>query len=444
MILPTLPLVLYILPAVTVLTLLIPPKRKPIALALGGLCCVWMTGGFPALTLLMSMIVSAWLVLRLLPVQQGADDRRTKLRMYAGISLQFLFPVLGKVLLPERMQIIPLLLLAMQNTEYICDRANKRVAIPGLFPFFCYSAEMPRLFAGPPLSSDAAAAMWQQRKQSAENLGSGAAVYIRGLFQVTCLAMPMQQLHRAMSELIVQKTLLDEWLTVIVYYFMMYFSLKGAAQIGQGIAQMCGLIYPESFDSPILAGTHYGFWTRFMAPFSDWTKRVLLPQFGDDTGSYLTRMLLIFCSIGLLFGSGIGGLLWGICCALLLTGEHLLNPKWIAQIPIAARRVVVAVTVLIFLGMLRCGSFSELFTFYSGFFGEHGLAMSNTTGYLIKNYWFIILLSFAALFPVRKTLTKHTEIHFVRRIAAEMLTVVLEFAMLAMSMAELMSSYLRG
>ena len=68
MILPTLPLVLYILPAVTVLTLLIPPKRKPIALALGGLCCVWMTGGFPALTLLMSMIVSAWLVLRLLPV----------------------------------------------------------------------------------------------------------------------------------------------------------------------------------------------------------------------------------------------------------------------------------------------------------------------------------------------------------------------------------------
>ncbi|MBQ8921009.1 MAG: hypothetical protein IJ060_02480 [Oscillospiraceae bacterium] len=440
----TLPLVLYILPAVTVLTLLVPQKRKPLVLALGGLACVWLTGGSPALILLMCMTVSAWLVLRLLPVQQGAQGRRIKLRMYAGICLQFLFPVLGRLFLPGRAALLPLLILAMQNTEYICDRANKRVSIPGLFPFFCYSAEMPRLFAGPPLQADAAATMWQQRKQTAENLGSGAALYIRGLFQVTCLALPMQQLHRALSELIPEKTLLDEWLTVMVYYFMLYFSLKGAAQLGQGIAQMTGLIYPDSFDSPILAGTHYGFWTRFMVPVSAWAKRVLFPQHDADTGSYFARMLLIFCGIGLTVGSGICGLLWGICCALLLTAEHLLNPKWIAQIPIAARRVIVAVTLLIFLGMLRCGSLQQLVTFYSGFFGERGLAFSNTTGYLIKNYWFLILICIAALFPVRKTVTKHMEKNIARRIAAEILTVVLEFGMLAMSMAELMSSYLRG
>lgn len=446
MIPPSLTMVLYVFPAATLLTLPVPQQKKPAVFALGGLCCVWLSGGFPALILMMCMMISAWLFLRLQPVQSGtpAQDRNARYRMYAGIAVQGIWLLLGKLLLSDSVLLIPLLICAMQHTEAICDRAHRRISAPGLFPFFCDSAEMPRLFAGPPMQTESSAAMRENRNLSAENIGNGASLYIRGLFQVSCLSLPMRSLCRTLNELVPEKTVLDEWLVLISFYLAVYFGLKGAAQIGQGIAQMTGLIYPDSFDSPVLAGTHYGFWTRFMKPFSDWIKRCLFPERSEKQSGYLTKLLLVFCTLGFLFGSGVCGILWGMFCALVLTAERQLNPKWIAQIPVAARRVLVAVVTLFALGMLCSGSPQEMFTHYSGLFGKNGLAPGSRTVYLFKNYWFSVLLCTAALFPVRNALKKYTDQNKRRRAAARILKVIPEFLMLALSMAELMSFYLRG
>ncbi|MBR6107324.1 MAG: hypothetical protein IKQ39_04870 [Oscillospiraceae bacterium] len=438
----SLPMILYVLPVITVVTIAVPPKRKPLVLALGGLSYVWLTGGFQALTLMLLMIVSAWLVLRLQPTRIGGISKRRILTwMYAGVGIQFFWLLAAKLLLPE-MQLIPLVLCAMQNTEYICARANRQVSVPGLFPFFCYASEAPRLFAGPPMHPETAENMWEQRKFSAENLGAGAAVYIRGLFQLACLALPMQHLHAALTALVPARTIADTWLLIAAYYFALYFGLKGAAQIGQGIALMIGLEYPDSFDSPILAGTQYGFWTRFMMPVSKWAERVLCADRTADAFSYFARAAVTMGGLGLMLGQGVGGMLWGVCSALVLTGERMLNPKWIAQIPIAARRVVTAVLMLFFLGLLRCGSVSELFSFYGGIFGKNGLMFSSRAAYFIKNNWFTLLLCAAAALPLRKMLLKYAEEKKWRRTAAQVIAVCMELTMTVMSMAELMSNYL--
>ncbi len=442
MTLTALPMILYVLPVITVLAILVPPKRKPSVLALGGLSYVWLTGGFQALTLMLLMIVSAWLVLRLQPTRIGGiSNRRILSWMYAGVGIQILWLLAAKMLL-SGMQLIPLILCAMQNTEYICARANRQVSVPGLFPFFCYSSEAPRLFAGPPMHPETAETMWQQRKFTSENVGAGAALYIRGLFQLACLALPMQQLHGALSELVQARTIADTWLLISAYFFSLYFGLKGAAQLGQGIALMIGLEYPDSFDSPILAGTQYGFWTRFMMPVSKWAERVLCPDRSADAFSYFARAALTMGGVGLMLGNGVCGMLWGVCSALLLTGERKLNPKWIAQIPIAARRVITTLLILFFLGLLRCGSISELFVFYGGIFGRNGLMFSSRAGYFIKNDWFTLLLCTAAMFPLRKMLLKYAEAKTWRRAAAQVIAVCMELTMTVMSMAELMSNYL--
>ncbi len=443
MTLTSLPMILYVLPVITVLTILVPPKRKQGVLALGGLSYVWLSGGFPALTIFLLMTVSAWLILRLQPVRTEEKQRQAEGWMYAGVGLQILWLLLGKLLLPK-MSLIPLIICAMQNTEYICARTNRQVSIPALFPFFCYSSEMPRMFAGPPMHPDASENMWQQRNLNAENIGAGAALYIRGLFQLSCLTLPMQHLHAALKQLLPHGSIADTWLMIAVYYFAVYFGLKGAAQLGQGIAKMTGLDYPDSFDSPILAGTQYGFWTRFLTPVSKWSQRVLCPDRTADAGSYFARAALTMGGLGLMLGTNVGGILWGVCCALVLTGERMLNPKWIAQIPLTARRIMQAVFVLFFLGMLRSESPAELIGFFAGLTGSNGLMFSRTAGYFIKNYWFTILLCFAALFPVRKTVLKAAQKKKWQRTAVQILGFCLEAVMLTMSMAELMSNYLRG
>jgi D-alanyl-lipoteichoic acid acyltransferase DltB (MBOAT superfamily) len=441
--LTSLPMILYVLPAVTVLTILVPPKRKPLVLALGGLSYVMLTGGYPALILLLCMIVSAWLALRLFPFHADPQSKRFRLRKYTGFAACGIWLLPAKLLLTQ-MQMIPLIICAMQCMEWFSACAARSISVPGLFPFFCGMSEAPRLLAGPPMKPQTAEAMWQQRRFTTENLGEGASLYIRGLFQLSCLALPMQELHRTLSALIPEKSFFDSWLLLAAFYFAVYFGLKGAAQIGQGIARMAGLQYPDSFDSPLLAGTQYGFWTRFLAPVAKWSQRMILPESPAETRSVFLRAAITFGSIGLLLGSGICGLLWGILCALLLTGEQMLNPKWIAQIPMTARRVFTAAVVLLVLVMLRSGSITEMFDSYLGIFGEFGLVLHSTAAYLIKNHWYTLVLCFAGLFPVRKTLLRYAEQKKWSRITAQVLTLCLQFLMLAWSMAELMSHYLRG
>jgi len=443
MLLISLPIILYILPVIIIITLVVPPKQKRLDLSLGGLVYIGMTGGFQALILFLLMLVSSWMILRLQPSASGENNTRSLGWMYAGIGLQFLWLMLGKLLLSGA-QLIPLILCAMQNTECICARAGHRIPIPALFQYFCYSTEAPRLLAGPPMHPDAVDTMWKKQTADEKNIGSGAALLIRGIFQNACLSLPMMHLHSELSELVHEKTIFDTLLLISVFYLALYFSYKGAAQMGQGIVMMIGLKYPESAEPPVFAGTFREFWTRLLNPFTQWTQRVFHPEKAADSASYFARAVLVFGGVGLLLGNSIGGLLWGVSCALLLTAERMLNPKWIQQIPLAARRLVIAFLVLFCLGMLRSSSLSDLFGFYGDLFGRNGLTISGTTLYFIRNNWFTLLFCLAALFPVRRTILSHSQKTSFRRFVFMIFAFCADMLMLTMSMAELMSHYLRN
>lgn len=433
----SLPMILYVLPLVVLAAAIVPPQRKRDVLALGGVAAVWMTGGFPAMILLLISVFGTWLMLRLSP-QKSAESRRAWL--YAGIALQFFLLVLGRLMLTDQ-QLIPLLICMMQNMECLTEYTGGSFSIPALHAFFCYQLDVTRLPAGPLLRYADAEALHANRRVSAERIGRGASRCIRGLFQLVCLALPMYSVQ-AVLRVGTVRTAADALLSALSWYFGLYYGLKGTADIGRGIANMLGFPLPHSFDAPILADSLQDFRRRFLRPLYDWTERVLLRGERYDAAGYFSRMALLLGGLGFLFGSSRGGgVIWGVTAAALLTAEHI-RPLT-RSLPIQARRLVTAAVLVLGAGMLCGDTLFACFSFYAALLGINGIAPGDTAGYLIQTNWAVLLLCIIGLFPIGKML-RHPPRGRLLRILMLCCKAAAELFMLLAAYSGLLSRYLRS
>lgn len=439
----SLPMILFILPLFLILTLIVPEQWKAGVLALGGLAAVWMTGGFPALILLLLSVSTAWLIIRLQPKKSQVHHHRAEIWLYAGIGIQAILLLFGKLIL-DTAALIPLVICAMQGTEAMSDHANNRIRKPALFSFFCYQCDMTRLPAGPLLQYYQAEQLRNERSLSAKNIGQGAARCIRGLFQLVCLGLPMLSIQETMKIGSVLHSASDALLTALSFYYFLYYALKGTAQIGQGLAQMLGYSYPDSFAEPILADSLLDFRKRFLTPLSDWSERVLHLESGmNDPAAYFARMALLFGGLGLIFGRGGCGLLWGVLSALLLTAEYVHCAKKPYSLPIRLRRILIAAIVLFSMGLLRSRNMIESFGFYAALLGINGIMLSDTAAYLLRENWLVLLLCTLGLFPLRQMLHRMPNGKPLN-IVYSIIKSIIELLMLLWAYSELLSRYLRA
>ena len=437
----SLPVMLYVLPAFALLTAFLRPQRKRDALALGGLCLVYVTGGTPALILLSISVSLTWLVLRLSPRKTGRHPHRTELWMYCGIGIQVLILLLARMLLGSQ-PILPLLLCTLQGTECLTQHAARKLKTPPLHSFFCYQCDMTRLPGGPVISFPAYEKLLSERSVSAKRIGEGASLCIRGLFQLVCLSLPLQTVHAQIASGGYVQTALDSVALMLVFYMTLYYRLKGTALIGQGIARMLGYELPDSFDHPVLADSMQAFWARFLVPMQQWTKRVLLPENAEyDPAGYFARTAVLFGGIGLLFGRGSCGLIWGVCAAVFLTAERFRRQKRrFGLLPVTARRVLTAAAVLLSMAMLGSETLYDAFSCYRALLCINGIPLSDRVGYLLGTNWMPFCIAIAGLFPLRQLLPEQKARSRVLRTVCQSAA---ELAMLLFSYAELLSRYLR-
>lgn len=439
----SLPMILYILPLFVILTAIVPVQWKAGVLALGGVAAAWMTGGFPALILLLISVSATWIIIRVQPQKTQVHHHRAELWLYAGIGIQAVLLLLGRLLLDD-LALVPLVICAMQGTECMSDHANNRLRIPALFSFFCYQCDLTRLPAGPVLDYHTAEQLRAERHVTPENIGEGASRCIRGLFQLVCLGLPMYVMQDALKIGTVLRSASDAVLAALSFYFCLYYALKGTAQIGQGLAQMLGYRYPDTFDDPVMADSLLDFRRRFLTPLYDWTERVLHLENGvTDAGGYFARLALLLGGLGIIFGRGGSGLLWGVLAAVLLTAEHIRQDKKHTVLPVQARRLLVAAVVLFGIGLLRCKGIIECFGFYAALLGINGITMSDTAAYLMRENWLILILCTVGLFPLRKMLHRLPQLKSLNIIYTGIKGLT-ELLMLLWAYSELLSRYLRA
>lgn len=437
----SLPMILYVLPLFVIFAAVVPEQWKSGVLALGGLATVYVTGGFPSLILLLISVSAAWLVIRLQPKKTHTHHHRAEIWLYSGIGFQALL-LLAKLILDD-LAMLPLVICAMQGVECMSDHANNRIHIPSLSAFFGYQCDMTRLSAGPVLNLQTAEQLRSERNVSAKHIGQGAARCIRGLFQLVCLGLPMLSVQNTLKVGTVLHSTSDALLAALSFYFFLFYGLKGTVQIGQGIAQMLGYNYPDSFSEPILADSLQDFRKRFLTPLYDWAERVLQLENGvHDDAAYFARLTLLLGGLGLVMGRGGCGLLWGVLAALVLTAEHIYLEKKLYIPPIQMRRVLVIAIILFSMGLLRSRNIIECFGFYAALLGINGIMLSDTAAYLMRENWLVLLLCTVGLFPLRRMLHRlptGKSLH-IFYLVIKGLT---ELLMLLWAYSELLSRYLR-
>lgn len=444
MILTSLPVLLYLIPLTVCAAAIAPPNRRTIPLSLGGMVYAFLAGGWECVTILLLLICAAWFTVRLQP-KLNADNRRTAFRwVFCGIFLQLVLLILARSLVPAAGR-LPLLLCAMQDMICIHDRCFGKMHIPALLSFFGYSSTLPRMFAGPVLSFEESRRLYfASAKPTLRSFGEGAEICVRGLFQLVLLSLPMETLwFRLRTEVTLIGTP-DALLTLPVIYFTLYYRLKGAVTLGEGIAHMLGMSYPESFDAPVLAFSFKGWFSRTVIPLTNKVRELLLPNDKKiDTLTYFARILPLLAGTGLLLKDGVGGMLCGAMIALLLTTERMALDKWLKKIPKPVRRIVTGVLLLFCMGFLYAESQAETLSFFTILLGKNSIAASAPVIYMIANEWLTILLCIIGLFPLRKGIRKWEERHSILSKCKVIAVPLLAFAVTVFCMAELFSRYLR-
>ena len=436
----SLPMILFILPVIVIAAALVPRQFRQDVLALGGLAAVCMTGGFPALTLLLVSVCGTWLLMRFQPQKTKEHHRRAEFRLYVSVFAQAVLVLLGRLMLTD-LQLLPLLFCSLQATECLSEYANNRLSVPALHSYFCFQCDLTRLPAGTVRSYPEAEAAFHAQKFTAENVGQGASWFIRGLFQLVCLSLPMYTLQNTITAAAGSRTAADAVLLAVCFCFYLYFALKGTARMGQGIAKMLGIDLPDSFDDPLLADSLQDFRRRFLTPLHAWTERVLLNGHKSlDAAGYFSRMALLLCGVGFVLGRGAGGFLWGILFAGLLTAEHTRQPH-LHNVPVQARRILTVLLLLLTSGLLCSSSIFDCFSFYRSLLGINGVFLSDTVWYLLRTNWLPLLVCLCGLIPVHQL---HPPKGKIPQLLLGFCSAAAELFMLLAAYSELLSRYFRS
>ena len=443
MTLTSLPILLYLIPLTVLAAALVPQNRRTVPLALGGMVYAFLTGGWESVTVMLLMSFSAWFTVRLQP--HADDGRRAALRwIYCGCAVQVVLMSLASSLVPEHAR-MPLLLCAVQGIFSIRQRGLTKMHLPGLMPYFGYACTLPRLFAGPVLSYEESYQMHNAaEKADLKTLGEGAEICARGLFQLVMLSLPMETLwHRLRTEVTLVSTP-DALLTLPVIYFTIYYRLKGAATLGQGIAHMMGLKYADSFDSPVSAFSFKGYFSRVMIPLTNCIRLIFLPEGKKiDTFTYCARVLPLMAGMGLFLRDGASGMVFGILLALMLGGERFLLERWLTGIPKPIRRFGTGLLLMLCMGILYSADQSETLNFFMTLLGRNSIALSSPVLYMLTGSWVSLLFCIIGQLPLRKWGKSWEERHSILAKCKVIAVPLLTFAVTVFCMAELFSRYLR-
>ncbi|MBR5372176.1 MAG: hypothetical protein IK130_08175 [Oscillospiraceae bacterium] len=444
MILTSLPVLLYLIPLTVLAAALVPAHRRTIPLTLGGMIYAFLSGGWECVTFMLMIMFSAWFTIRLQPRLTPEKRRRGIYWMCCGILVQIVLLILARSVVPFAGR-LPLMLCAVQGIICICDRGSGKMHLPALQSYLGYSCTLPRIFAGPVISYEESRRFYAaSHKPTLRSIGEGAEICVRGLFQLVLLSLPMETLWQRLRTEITLVSTPDALFTLPVIYFTLYYRLKGAVTLGEGIAHMLGVPYPESFDAPILAFSFKGYFSRMMIPLTNKVRSLLFPEGRKiDTFGYFARVLPLLAGMGLLLCDGVNGMIFGAMFAVMLTAERMALEKWLTKIPKPIRRIVTVVLLLFCIGVLYSGSQAETFNFYMILLGKNSIALSSPVIYMMSNEWLTLLFCTIGLFPLRKGIKKWEEHHSILAKCKVIAVPLLTFCVMLFCMAELFSRYLR-
>lgn len=281
-----------------------------------------------------------------------------------------------------------------QQITYLVDAYRGKTKEYSLLHYLLFVTFFPQLIAGPIVHHREMIPQFSldsiYRIQWSSGFGSGAAVFLIGLFKKVVIADGVAAYATPVfdaAESGVPITFFEAWAAALSYTFQLYFDFSGYSDMAIGLALMFNIRLPLNFASPYKAANIIEFWRRWHMTLSGFLRDyIYIPLGGNRRGrprryaNLMTTMLLG----GLWHGAGWTFVVWGGLHGFYLVVNHAwhaLRRKvgWYSGGPRFATQAIswtlTFLAVVVAWVVFRAETFGGAQNILSGMVGRHGFVL---------------------------------------------------------------------
>ncbi len=401
----------FFLPAVLVIYLLVPKKIKNIILLAAGL--LFYSWGEPAYFWVM---IASSLVDYAAGIIMGKTEKRNVRRaalavsMVADLGFLFVFKYSGFVVRvinsvfhvglaePDLPLPIGISFYTFQSMSYTIDVYLGKVKVQKNFiNYLTYVSLFPQLVAGPIVRYNEVADDLTDRKTTADGIGEGAGLFIKGLAKKVLIANNIGALWTQVKGMDFSSiSVLTAWLGILAFTFQIYFDFSGYSDMARGLGKMFGFNFPVNFDHPYQAKSITEFWRRWHITLGSWFRTYLyIPLGGNRKGKARTyiNLLIVWLLTGFWHGASFNFIFWGLFYGVLIIAERLGFRKVLEKLPSAVSRAYTFFMVMTGWAMFDLDTMQDFFRYIGAMFGAAGCGLADSLSlYQLASYGIMFII----------------------------------------------------
>jgi alginate O-acetyltransferase complex protein AlgI len=253
---------------------------------------------------------------------------------------------------------------------------------PGARDFISYClfiAFFPHLIAGPIVRYAEIYPQFNRNthfRLTAANLCDGLMIFAIGLFKKVMIADTFRPLVNPLFDSGMHLAFFDAWGGALAFALEIYFDFSGYSDMAIGLARMCGVRFPENFDSPYQARNIIQFWRRWHITLSFFLRDYLYIPLGGNRHGKFRRDLNLFITMvlgGLWHGANWTFVIWGTLHGLYLWINHIWAERQYRMPETAAWALTFILTTVAWV-FFRAPTFSRAADFFTAMAGFNGFA----------------------------------------------------------------------
>ena len=264
-----------------------------------------------------------------------------------------------------------------------------------------YVSLFPQLIAGPIVRYTTVEAELSERKHTFSNFSYGATRFVIGLSKKVLIADTLGGLARTLMGLD-EKTVVMYRIYAIAVSFQLYFDFSGYSDMAIGLGRIFGFQFLENFNYPFISKSVAEFWRRWHMSLGTWFRDyVYIPLGGNRVSKFrwIFNTLAVWFLTGFWHGADWTFIFWGLLFAALLMLEKFFLGNILKKIPAVFSHIYVVFIILISFVLFSANGMSDI----GGMFGAGGIPFwSETTGYYLLSYGFVLIFALIGSTPVVK------------------------------------------
>ena len=301
---------------------------------------------------------------------------------------------------------------SFQIISYLADVCKGDVPAEwNLLDFATYVSMFPQLIAGPIVRFSTVQKELKSRVINMEKISAGIYRFVTGLVKKVLIADVLGAFILE-TEGIADENTFFLWIVAIAYALQIYYDFSGYSDMAIGLGSMLGFYFPENFDHPYSAKSITEFWRRWHMTLGGWFRDYVYIPLGGNRCSrlkFLRNVVVVWFLSGLWHGADWNFVCWGLYFGVILIAEKIFLLKLLGKIPGVLQRIYTIALVVISFVIFRFDDLSVAAVRLKGMLVPNFSAITELTGYQMRNYGFVLLLAMVGAFPIRKKITEVLE-----------------------------------